>query len=126
LIEEPESPWFKVSKRKFKKIVACSRCKGFIKILFKNIWMTSKRAKNNQRFGRMNSLVIPLKELSNALATPLKGFKNIKKSYIMTPLRSFFHVMMFLYLLHLAHQWIYKIQQKEELSKEGGDCIESL
>jgi hypothetical protein len=109
LIEEPESPWFKASKIKFKKTTACSRCKGFIKRVFKNIWMTSKRANNNQRFGTMNSLVIPLKELSNSLETPLKGFKNIKKCYIMTPLRSFFHAMMFLYLLHLSHKWIYKI-----------------
>jgi hypothetical protein len=109
LNEEPESPWFKALKRKFKKTVSCSKCKGFIKILFRNIWMTSKRAKNNQIFRRMNSLVIPLKELSNSMETPLTGFKNITKSYIMTPLMSFFHVMMLLYLLHQAHQWIYKI-----------------
>jgi hypothetical protein len=51
------------SKRRFKKIVACSRCTGFIKILFKMFRMTSKRAKKHKIFGRMNSLVIPLKEL---------------------------------------------------------------
>jgi hypothetical protein len=81
---------------------------GFTKILFRNIWMTSKRAKNNQRFRRMNSLVIPLKELSNVLAILLEILKNLKKMYIMTPLRSFFHSIMPLYLLHQSHQWIYK------------------
>jgi hypothetical protein len=74
----------------------------------------------------MNALVILLKEISNALTTPLKGFKNFKKSYIMTPLRSFFHVMMLLYLLHQAHQWIFMTQQKEQVPKEEGDFIEPL
>jgi hypothetical protein len=57
LIEEPESPWFKVLKRRFKKIVACSRCTGFIKILLKYVAMTSKIPKKHKIFGRrMNSL----------------------------------------------------------------------
>jgi hypothetical protein len=30
------------------------------------------------------------------------------------------------FLLHQAHQWIYKMQQKEEVTKEGGDYIEAL
>jgi hypothetical protein len=99
---------------------------GFIKMLFINIWMTSKRDKNNRIFRRMNSLVIPLKELSNALVTPSKEFKNLKKRYIMIPLRSFFHDTMFLYLQYQAHQWLQKMQQKEELSKERGDFIEPI
>jgi hypothetical protein len=51
--------------------------------------MTSKRSKNNQIFGRMNSLVIPLKELLKSLTIPLERFKNLKKIYIMTPMKKF-------------------------------------
>jgi hypothetical protein len=60
------------------------------------------------------------------LATPLERFQNLKKILMVTPPKNLFHVMMLLFLLHQAHQWIFKMQQKGEVPKEGSGCIESL
>jgi hypothetical protein len=102
LIEEPKSPWFKVSKGRFKKICAYSKFTGFIERMLKDVAMTSKRAKKNKIFGRMNSL-----------ATPLERLNNLKKMYILTPMKNFIHVMMFLYLLHRAYKWFQETQQSK-------------
>jgi hypothetical protein len=51
--------------------------------------MTSKIFKNNQIFEIMNSMAITLKEILKALEIPLEKFRNLKKIYIMTPMRIF-------------------------------------
>jgi hypothetical protein len=80
--------------------------------------MTSKIFKNNQIFEIMNSMAITLKEILKALEIPLEKFRNLKKIYIMTPMRSFFHFMMLIYIIHQDHQWICKTHQKEQVPKE--------
>jgi hypothetical protein len=79
--------------------------------------MSSKRNKNLQKFGRMNSLASPLKELLKYLKTPLEIFMNIKKILMVAPPKNRIHIMMFLFLLYQSHQWIYNMQQKEEVPK---------
>jgi hypothetical protein len=70
------------------------------KKLFRDIGMTSKRAKKQKIFGRMNPMVIPLKKLLNALETLLERFKKLKKILMATPPKNFVHVVMLLFLLH--------------------------
>jgi hypothetical protein len=74
----------------------------------------------------MKSLVISLKELLKALEIALKIFKNAKKILMEDPPKNLIQVMMVIFLLHKAHQWIYKMHQKEDVPKEEGIFIEPL
>jgi hypothetical protein len=74
----------------------------------------------------MNSLAISLKKFLKSQETPLERFKNLKKILTAAPQKNLFHVVMILYLLHHAHQWIFKTQQREEIPKEGDNYIGSL
>jgi hypothetical protein len=60
------------------------------------------------------------------LVIPLERFNNLKKILMEAPPKNLFYALMLLFLLHQDHQCIFKMYKKEEVPKEGENCIDSL
>jgi hypothetical protein len=80
--------------------------------------MTSKRTKNHQRFGRMNSLAIPLKKLLKYPDNSIGKIQNLKKILMVTPPKKFFHVVMLLYLLHQSINGFSRCNKRKRYPKK--------
>jgi hypothetical protein len=82
--------------------------------------------KNNQEPSNIQEdefLGDSIEKTLKGLVIPLEGLKNLKKLFIVAPPKNFIHVVMLLYLLHQAHQWIFNMWKREEIPKEGDNCI---
>ena len=72
---------------------------------------------------------LPGDSIERTLGFPSDFIGNISKSQkilMVTPPKNYVHVMMLIFLLHQDHEWIFKMQLKEDIPKQRNSYIEAF